>query len=122
MKTLTFIILSFILSLLDITYTYTNVKILKKHKTDWADTEYNPLVRASWHFFGLLRGTALAAAFTLTAVVLLAYIIGENQFFQGMLIGWFLMIHHVHYINYAYISKKYMKKKPPLINRLIMEW
>jgi hypothetical protein len=117
-----FIGLIFLLSLMDISYTYTNVKILRKYKTHWADTEYNPLVRASWHHFGLFGGTVFAAVLTLGGIVVLAYLVGENQFFQGVLVGMFLMLHHMHYVNYAYISRKYLKKDLPLISRLIMEW
>jgi hypothetical protein len=117
-----FIILAFLLSLMDIAYTFTNVSILKKHKAKWEDTEYNPLVRSSWHLFGLLNGTLFAGAVTLAAIVILAYIIGNNEFFQGVLIGMFLMIHHLHYVNYAYISRKYLKKDLPWIGRIIMEW
>ncbi|MFH1055136.1 MAG: hypothetical protein V1744_03455 [Candidatus Altiarchaeota archaeon] len=122
MNMLVFMAFIFILSFLDIAYTYTNVKILKKHKTNWGDTEYNPLVRASWHHFGLFGGTLFAAALTLMGVLGLAYLIGKNEFFQGMLLGMFLMLHHLHYVNYAYISKKYLKKELPIISRILMEW
>jgi len=117
-----FIVFAMLLSLMDIAYTYYNVRILKKYKPHWGETEYNPLVRASWHIFGLLNGTIFAGAFTLTAIAVLAYIIGDNEFFQGMLVGVFVMTHHLHYVNYAYISRKYLKKELPWIGRIIMEW
>ena len=122
MRTVTFILLMALLTVMDILYTYTNVKILKKHKAHWSETEYNPLVRASWHIFGLFKGTVLAGAGTVLAMLAIACIIGENEFFQGLLIGVYLMIHHVHYVNYAYISKKYLKKEPGFLTRIITEW
>jgi hypothetical protein len=114
--------LCILLSIMDIAYTYTNMKILKEHRKNWGDSEYNPLVRASWHHLGLLWGTVFAAMITVLAVAVLSLIIGENEFFQGVLIGMFLMLHHMHYVNYAYISKKYRGKDLPLMSRVFMEW
>jgi len=121
MNVILFLFLAFVLSLLDIVYTFYNVRILKQHEKQWADAEYNPLVRTSWHIFGLMNGTLLAGAITLIFVLLLAYIIGEREFFQGFLIGMFVIVHHYHYINYAYLSKKYLKKKTSLLEKIIMK-
>lgn len=122
MRTLAFVMLCLGLSLMDIVYTYVNVRILKKHKSNWCEAEYNPFVRCSWHFFGFFRGTVFAALATLVAVGVLAYIIGDNEFFQGLLVGVFLMVHHVHYVNYAHIRKKYLNKEPPFLARIFMDW
>lgn len=117
-----FIILTVALSVMDMAYTYTNVKILKEHNAKWGNTEYNPLVRSSWHLFGLLGGTLFAGLITLTMIFCVAYAIGEREFFQGALIGVFIMIHHLHYVNYAYISKKYLKREPSFLARIMTEW
>lgn len=118
----TFIIIALGLSLLDILYTYTNVKILKENKKNWEESEYNPLVRTSWHIYGLLKGSFLAGSITLAAVLAIAYMIGENEFFQGVMIGMFLMLHHVHYLNYAHIRKKYLGKDASWPYKILMEW
>ena len=114
-----FLTIAFTLSLMDIAYTFHNVSILRKHTHHWSDAEYNPLVRASWHIFGFGNGTLIAGAATLAVVVLLAYFIGEREFLQGLVIGAFIVIHHYHYINYSYISKKYLGKDSRLIDRIL---
>ena len=118
----TFILFMFFLALMDIIYTLYNVNILRKHKTKWHDTEYNPLVRNSWHMFGFFKGSAIAALITLSCIIIVSIIIWDNIFLQGVLIGMYLMLHHLHYVNYAYISKKYLKKELPVIGRIITEW
>lgn len=119
MRLLFFMVITFVLSLLDILYTFTNINILRKHTKNWKDTEYNPLVRSSWHIFGFLNGTIIAGAVTLATVMILAYIIGEDEFLQGFVIGVFMIVHHYHYINYAYIRKKYLGKKSSLVERIL---
>ena len=114
-----FLTITFILSLLDIVYTFHNVRILREHTKNWSDAEYNPLVRASWHLFGFGRGTIIAGAATLTIIVLLAYFIGDREFLQGLVIGAFIVIHHYHYINYHYIKHKYLGGKSRLIDRIL---
>ena len=111
--------ISFVLSLMDIVYTFYNASILKKHTRSWSDTEYNPLVRTSWHVFGFGNGTVVAAVLTLATVILLAFFVGERELFQGIVIGAFFMVHHYHYLNYSYISKKYLGKNPRLIDRIL---
>ena len=117
-----FLLLTILLSFMDISYTYTNVKILKEYDVDWKKTEYNPIVRSAWQRFGMVKGTLIAGAGTLVVMVLITFVIGENEFFQGAIIGIFLMIHHLHYVNFAIISKKYRNKELPLLSRIIMEW
>ncbi len=117
-----FIILLILLATMDIVYTFWNVKILRAHKKNWHQTEYNPIVRSSWKNLGLYRGTLIAGIFTLTSLVILGLMIGNNEFFQGMMVGFYIMIHHVHYVNYAHISKKYLKKEMSLIGRILTEW
>lgn len=109
----------FVLSLLDIVYTFYNVGMLRKHAKNWSDAEYNPLVRASWHIFGFGNGTFIAGAATLAVVITLAHLIGEREFLQGLVIGAFIIIHHYHYINYHYISRKYLGKKSRLVDRIL---
>lgn len=119
MKLVYFMTISFVLSLMDIAYTFYNVNILRKHTKHWSDTEYNPLVRSSWHLFGFGNGTVIAAVFTLAAVLLLAYFIGERELLQGIVIGAFFMVHHYHYLNYSYISRKYLGKNRGFIDRIL---
>jgi hypothetical protein len=95
------------------------VGILRKHTRNWSDAEYNPLVRASWHIFGFGNGTVVAGATTLAVVIILAHLIGEREFLQGLVIGAFIIMHHYHYINYSYISKKYLGKKSRLVDRIL---
>ena len=114
-----FLTIIFVLSLMDIAYTFHNVSILRKHIKKWSDVEYNPLVRASWHVFGFGNGTLVAGVATLAAAVVLAYLIGEREFLQGLVVGAFVIIHHYHYINYHYISRKYLGKKSRLVDRIL---
>ncbi|MFH0860913.1 MAG: hypothetical protein V1921_06905 [Candidatus Altiarchaeota archaeon] len=119
MRLLYFLVIAFLMSLLDILYTFTNVNILRKHTRHWKDTEYNPLVRSSWHIFGFFDGTVIAGALTLAVVLILSYMIGEDEFLQGFVIGIFVIVHHYHYINYAYIRQKYLNKKSSLVERIL---
>lgn len=122
MNTTPFVILLSGLAVMDMVYTFWNVRILKKSGKRWCQTEYNPLVRMAWKRFGLYMGTAVAAFITLAGVVLAGLVIGENEFFQGMMIGVYVMVHHVHYVNYAHISKKYLGKELPILGRIFTEW
>ena len=114
-----FLTIAVILSLMDILYTFHNVSILRKHTKSWSDAEYNPLVRTSWHIFGFGGGTVVAAVLTLVAVVVVCYLIREKEFLQGLLIGAFFMVHHYHYLTYAYITRKYLGENSRLIDRIL---
>ena len=128
MQTPIFLAVILTLSLLDILYTFYNVDILRKHKKHWEDTEYNPLVRTSWHILGLLKGSVMAGVITLIMILIIAVLISlvptpVQEFYQGLLIGAYLMLHMFHYMNYAYISKRYLKKEKnvSLLERFILE-
>lgn len=109
----------FVLSLMDIVYTFTNVNILRKHIKNWRNTEYSPLVRTSWHMFGFFNGTVIAAAITLASVLAITYLIGDKEFMQGILIGMYIVIHHYHHMNYAYIRHRYLGKKSGWVERIL---
>ena len=128
MQTPIFLAIILTLSVLDIIYTFYNVRILKEHKKHWEETEYNPLVRTSWHIFGLFGGTIIASLIMLVMILIVAVLISLvrtpiKEFYQGLIIGAYLMLHMFHYMNYAYISKRYLKKEKhvSLLERLIIE-
>ena len=82
------------------------------------NTEYNPLVRTSWHMFGLLPGTLIAGAFTLAAIVGVSFWIGEREFLQGMLFGAYFVVHYFHYNNFNYISRKYLRRDSSFVDKI----
>jgi len=119
MRQVYFMTAVFCLAVLDILCTFHNARILKKHKKNWEHTEYNPLVRTSWHIFGLLNGTIIAAAITLSGILLVAYLIGERELLQGFLLGAYVIVHHYHYMNHAYIMRRYRKRKSDIIDKIL---
>ena len=108
MDVLLFILLVLFLSGMDIWYTYYNLRLLRRHEKRWRSREFNVLVQWCWSRFGFRRGSLIAALVTIAGVVAAGLLIGDDVFFQGFVVGVFFIIHHIHYLNYAYIQQRYL--------------
>ncbi|MBD3260066.1 MAG: hypothetical protein GF334_00005 [Candidatus Altiarchaeales archaeon] len=122
MDTLSFVLVFLVLALMDVFYTYRNIGLLRRHRSDWIECEANPFVRFFWRRFGFSWGTFSAAAVTVFFVVFLALLIGGREFFQGLVIGVYVMLHHMHYLTYAGLRSRYLGEEPNLLARIFMDW
>ncbi len=116
-----FLIIWWILALIDLSFTYTTIKQAKEFfkNTDYTQFERNKLPRFFIKTFGLKLGIFLHCIFMILliyAVVSIVYIFVESLYFifgLGLIIGLYSLMIVIHFNNYRYFKKLKNTKQNP---------